>query len=110
MELPLLASAHSLLRFYFAFGCCCPGDLNYRLNLNDQALIYARIDAQDWPYLLSQDQLIAEKAAGNAFKMFKEGTIEFAPTYKYTVSAAWMRLGLREGLLHHCIIAGCSSC
>lgn len=60
------------------------GDLNYRLNLNDQNTIYQRIESADWPYLLANDQLILEKAAGNAFKKFKEGAIEFAPTYKYT--------------------------
>lgn len=59
------------------------GDLNYRLNINDMALVYQRIDVGDWEFLLSHDQLIAEKAAGNAFKKFKEGKIDFAPTYKY---------------------------
>jgi hypothetical protein len=45
--------------------------------------VFQRIDAADWPYLLSHDQLLVEKAAGNAFKRFKEGAIDFAPTYKY---------------------------
>ncbi len=28
-------------------------------------------------------QLVAEKASGNVFKGWKEGTVDFAPTYKY---------------------------
>jgi phosphatidylinositol-bisphosphatase len=59
------------------------GDLNYRLNLNDLEHVYQRIEAQDWPYLLAHDQLLIEKGAGNAFKGFLEGPIDFAPTYKY---------------------------
>lgn len=45
--------------------------------------VYRRIDACDWPGLLAHDQLLAEKGKGNAFKYFKEGTIDFPPTYKY---------------------------
>lgn len=59
------------------------GDLNYRINMNDYALVYQRIDVEDWDGLLAADQLIIEKAAGRAFKQFEEGRIDFAPTYKY---------------------------
>lgn len=59
------------------------GDLNYRININDYALVYQRIDVEDWVGLLQADQLIIEKAAGKAFKNFQEGKIDFAPTYKY---------------------------
>lgn len=45
--------------------------------------VYRRIESCDWPYLLAHDQLLAEKAKGNAFKQFKEGPINWAPTYKY---------------------------
>lgn len=63
------------------------GDLNYRLSLQDLDVIFDRIDQGDFTYLLSHDQLINEKAAGNAFKEWSEGPIRFAPTYKYQPGA-----------------------
>jgi len=46
------------------------GDLNYRLELSDMELVYNRISVQDWKFLADKDQLILEKAAGNAFTEF----------------------------------------
>jgi len=59
------------------------GDLNYRLTITDLDTVYDRIERKDYTYLLAHDQLVNEKAAGNAFKEWNEGTITFAPTYKY---------------------------
>lgn len=59
------------------------GDLNYRINNTDLDLVYQKIKNKDWAYLTKLDQLIVEKANGNAFAPFTEGPINFAPTYKY---------------------------
>ncbi|XP_028798166.1 type I inositol polyphosphate 5-phosphatase 4 isoform X1 [Neltuma alba] len=60
------------------------GDLNYRLSLEGSS---ARrlIVGQDWKALQQFDQLRKEREGG-AFEGWKEGDIEFAPTYKYPAS------------------------
>lgn len=45
--------------------------------------VFQLVEKQNWPKLLAQDQLLIEKAAGNAFANYSEGPITFAPTYKY---------------------------
>eukprot|EP01113_Clastostelium_recurvatum_P035687 TRINITY_DN5001_c0_g1_i4.p1 TRINITY_DN5001_c0_g1~~TRINITY_DN5001_c0_g1_i4.p1 ORF type:complete len:1079 (-),score=249.45 TRINITY_DN5001_c0_g1_i4:68-3304(-) len=61
------------------------GDLNYRIPLaNDQ--IRKMVADKDYEPLLRADQLIAEQAAGRVFQGFKEGPIDFAPTYAYDVN------------------------
>lgn len=61
------------------------GDLNYRLYLEDN---FARhlIRKQDWKALQEYDQLQKELEEGGVFEGWKEGDIEFAPTYKYSSS------------------------
>ncbi|QHN83465.1 hypothetical protein S245_071471 [Arachis hypogaea] len=61
------------------------GDLNYRLYLEDK---HARnlIRKQDWKGLHEFDQLQKELEEGGVFEGWKEGNIEFAPTYKYSSS------------------------
>lgn len=61
------------------------GDLNYRLYLEDS---FARqlIKKQDWEALQGFDQLRKEQEAGGVFQGWREGNIEFAPTYKYSSS------------------------
>ncbi|XP_022970700.1 type IV inositol polyphosphate 5-phosphatase 7-like isoform X1 [Cucurbita maxima] len=61
------------------------GDLNYRLYLEDN---FARqlIKKQDWKALQGFDQLRKEQEAGGVFQGWREGNIEFAPTYKYSSS------------------------
>lgn len=61
------------------------GDLNYRLYLEDS---FARqlIKKQDWEALQEFDQLRKEQEAGGVFQGWREGNIEFAPTYKYSSS------------------------
>ncbi|XP_022956522.1 type I inositol polyphosphate 5-phosphatase 10-like isoform X1 [Cucurbita moschata] len=58
------------------------GDLNYRI-----ALSYLEtrrlMEANHWDELLNKDQLKIERDAGRVFYGWKEGTIYFAPTYKY---------------------------
>ncbi|KAI3871127.1 hypothetical protein MKW98_015027 [Papaver atlanticum] len=60
----------------------CLGDLNYRLAFSggdtDELL-----KNKDWETLLKKDQLMIEQRAGRVFKGWEEGSISFAPTYKY---------------------------
>ncbi|KAK4747404.1 hypothetical protein SAY87_013990 [Trapa incisa] len=58
------------------------GDLNYRVSMVDSDLrkLVAR---KQWNELLNYDQLSKEVQAGGVFEGWKEGTINFAPTYKY---------------------------
>ncbi|XVF14184.1 hypothetical protein REPUB_Repub09cG0035300 [Reevesia pubescens] len=61
------------------------GDLNYRLyNLEDN-LARDLIKKQDWKALQKFDQLRREQEGG-VFQGWREGNIEFAPTYKYSSS------------------------
>ena len=41
------------------------------------------VKKQKYSDLLTCDQLVQEQSAGNVFQEFREGTINFAPTYKY---------------------------
>ncbi|EXB47711.1 Type I inositol-1,4,5-trisphosphate 5-phosphatase CVP2 [Morus notabilis] len=61
------------------------GDLNYRLYLED-SLARQLIKKQDWRALQDFDQLRREQEYGGVFQGWKEGDIEFAPTYKYSQS------------------------
>ncbi|XP_026417721.1 type I inositol polyphosphate 5-phosphatase 8-like [Papaver somniferum] len=58
------------------------GDLNYRLAFpsgdTDELL-----ENKDWETLLKKDQLMIEQSAGRVFEGWEEGSISFAPTYKY---------------------------
>lgn len=58
------------------------GDLNYRLYLEND-LPRELIRKQDWMALQQFDQLRKEQEDG-VFQGWKEGNIEFAPTYKYS--------------------------
>lgn len=61
------------------------GDLNYRLYLED-SLARRLILKQDWRALQEFDQLQREQEDGGVFQGWREGNIEFAPTYKYSTS------------------------
>ncbi|KAF9663615.1 hypothetical protein SADUNF_Sadunf17G0069800 [Salix dunnii] len=61
------------------------GDLNYRL-YQDNILAKEFIKKQDWKALQEFDQLRKELEDGGVFKGWREGNIEFAPTYKYSSS------------------------
>ncbi|CAN6455952.1 unnamed protein product [Victoria cruziana] len=58
------------------------GDLNYRINLS-----YERtrelVSKKEWSMLAESDQLIKELRKGRAFDGWKEGCLDFPPTYKY---------------------------
>ncbi|XP_010255533.1 PREDICTED: type IV inositol polyphosphate 5-phosphatase 7-like [Nelumbo nucifera] len=61
------------------------GDLNYRLCLED-GLARQLIRKQDWRSLQKFDQLRKEQEDGGVFQGWREASIEFAPTYKYSSS------------------------
>ncbi|KAE8730069.1 Type I inositol 1,4,5-trisphosphate 5-phosphatase CVP2 [Hibiscus syriacus] len=57
------------------------GDLNYRISLPEPN-VRLLVDARDWNSLLENDQLRMELMNGE-LKGWHEGSIAFAPTYKY---------------------------
>ncbi|XP_076912010.1 type I inositol polyphosphate 5-phosphatase 8-like [Bidens hawaiensis] len=75
MPQPLTILGHDQI-FWF-------GDLNYRLYLEND-LARELIKKQDWSALQEFDQLRQELGDGGVFQGWKEGNIEFAPTYKYS--------------------------
>lgn len=62
------------------------GDFNYRLNLSYEK---ARklISKKEWSKLIEFDQLVRELRKGRAFDGWSEGTLKFAPTYKYEINS-----------------------
>ncbi|KAK9145156.1 hypothetical protein Sjap_005059 [Stephania japonica] len=62
------------------------GDLNYRLNELD-AKVRKLVAGEQWDVLLSTDQLSKELHSGHVFSGWKEGIIDFPPTYKYELNS-----------------------
>ncbi|KAF9667480.1 hypothetical protein SADUNF_Sadunf15G0027400 [Salix dunnii] len=58
------------------------GDLNYRIYL-PHTTTRSLVQKKEWNTLLERDQLKAELMEGHVFQGWREGMIEFAPTYKY---------------------------
>ncbi|MCD7447913.1 hypothetical protein HAX54_036281 [Datura stramonium] len=61
------------------------GDLNYRINMLD-AVVRKLVARKQWDELLNNDELIKELRSGHVFAGWKEGAINFAPTYKYEIN------------------------
>ncbi|ESW25026.1 hypothetical protein PHAVU_003G001800 [Phaseolus vulgaris] len=72
------------------------GDLNYRISLPEETTRLL-VENEDWDSLLEYDQLMMEVTSGNMLKGWHEGTIKFAPTYKYCPSS-----DLYYGCCYHC--------
>ncbi|EPS63921.1 inositol-1,4,5-triphosphate-5-phosphatase, partial [Genlisea aurea] len=62
------------------------GDLNYRINMPD-AEIRKLVHERQWDKLLDSDQLLNELRNGSVFHGWREGKINFAPTYKYQMNS-----------------------
>ncbi|KAI3453423.1 hypothetical protein Pfo_010086 [Paulownia fortunei] len=62
------------------------GDLNYRINMLDTE-VRKLVDKKQWAELLNNDQLSQELRDGHVFDGWKEGMINFAPTYKYEINS-----------------------
>jgi len=63
----------------YVFWC---GDFNYRIDLPN-AEVKSLVKEKRWPELRASDQLSVQKAESKIFQHFREGPINFAPTYKY---------------------------
>lgn len=62
------------------------GDMNYRLNMLDSKVRFL-VAREDWTALLVKDQLKKELLRGHTFDGWHEGSISFAPTYKYELDS-----------------------
>ncbi|XP_043717318.1 type I inositol polyphosphate 5-phosphatase 2-like [Telopea speciosissima] len=62
------------------------GDLNYRLNMLD-AEVRKLVAKKQWNELINSDQLSKELRSGHVFDGWKEGVINFPPTYKYELNS-----------------------
>eukprot|EP00241_Pyramimonas_parkeae_P005790 CAMPEP_0114241740 /NCGR_PEP_ID=MMETSP0058-20121206/9792_1 /TAXON_ID=36894 /ORGANISM="Pyramimonas parkeae, CCMP726" /LENGTH=387 /DNA_ID=CAMNT_0001354283 /DNA_START=947 /DNA_END=2110 /DNA_ORIENTATION=+ len=58
------------------------GDLNYRVESNRKAADFM-IKEGMLEVMRANDQLLKEMQRGNVFKQYKEGMLDFPPTYKY---------------------------
>lgn len=58
------------------------GDFNYRISLNGDE-VKNKIKTCNFEYLYLHDQLIQQRIAKKVFVDYKEGVLNFAPTYKY---------------------------
>lgn len=54
------------------------GDLNYRINLDDD-LVRKMAEEKKWSEMLQSDQLNEDIRSGESFAGFQEGKIEFPP-------------------------------
>ncbi|CAH2078709.1 unnamed protein product [Thlaspi arvense] len=73
------------------------GDLNYRLNMSDSE-VRKLVAQKRWDELKNSDQLIRELRRGHVFDGWREGPIQFPPTYKYEFdSDRYAGENLREG-------------
>ncbi|KAF0754717.1 inositol polyphosphate 5-phosphatase OCRL-1 [Aphis craccivora] len=59
------------------------GDLNYRITEMDAISVKDLVRKNNFKTVLEADQLKQQHRAGNVFKGYKEGSINFLPTYKY---------------------------
>ncbi|KAH8513949.1 hypothetical protein H0E87_006984, partial [Populus deltoides] len=62
------------------------GDLNYRLNMLDTE-VRKLVAMKQWDELINSDQLSKELCGGRVFEGWKEGAINFPPTYKYEINS-----------------------
>lgn len=62
------------------------GDLNYRISMLDSE-VRKLVAQKKWNELLNYDQLSNELRVGHVFDGWKEGLINFAPTYKYEINS-----------------------
>ncbi|KAL4590946.1 hypothetical protein LXL04_003893 [Taraxacum kok-saghyz] len=63
------------------------GDLNYRINMTD-ADVREFVSLKRWEKLLCHDELCKVLKNGCIFRGWKEGVINFPPTYKYEFNSA----------------------
>jgi hypothetical protein len=76
----------SLLIWYMCSNIIWLGDLNYRLAAGYDE-IHELLKNNNLKALLEKDQLRMEQNAGRIFEGWNEGSIYFAPTYKYLMNS-----------------------
>lgn len=62
------------------------GDFNYRLTI-PRVQVEHFVRNEDYETLIHHDQLTTEHRGGRVFAEFNEGSIKFAPTYKYDIGS-----------------------
>ncbi|XP_004511772.1 type I inositol polyphosphate 5-phosphatase 2-like [Cicer arietinum] len=62
------------------------GDLNYRISMLDSE-VRKLVALKKWDELMNYDQLSNELRVGRVFDGWKEGLINFPPTYKYEINS-----------------------
>jgi len=62
---------------------CWVGDINFRVNLDRNAILKL-LEEKKYNEILEHDQLYIARREGLAFTGYIEGTVNFPPTYKYT--------------------------
>lgn len=73
------------------------GDQNYRLNISD-AEVRELVAVERWDELMKFDQLSNELRKGHIFDGWREGHINFPPTYKYEINSnRYVGENAREG-------------
>ncbi|XP_027334962.1 type I inositol polyphosphate 5-phosphatase 2-like isoform X2 [Abrus precatorius] len=73
------------------------GDLNYRINMMDGE-VRKLVAQKKWDELMNYDQLSNELRGGHVFDGWKEGLINFPPTYKYEFNSdKYIGENLKEG-------------
>ncbi|XP_065056626.1 phosphatidylinositol 3,4,5-trisphosphate 5-phosphatase 2A-like isoform X1 [Rhopilema esculentum] len=72
------------------------GDLNYRVQSLEIVKVIKLVMVNDLDTLLKHDQLLQEKAAGNAFFGFDEEKITFRPTYRFKAGSHNMYIWLKK--------------
>ncbi|CAN6478914.1 unnamed protein product [Victoria cruziana] len=91
MDLPRTIQSHDRIVWL--------GDLNYRISLPESET-RSLVERQEWETLHENDQLRVELCEGGVFEGWQEGTIDFAPTYKYSPDSdqyyGWQQSGVRE--------------
>ncbi|XP_067867248.1 type II inositol 1,4,5-trisphosphate 5-phosphatase isoform X3 [Heterodontus francisci] len=63
------------------------GDLNYRICHPEVEVIKKLIAAKDYKHLIKYDQLTKQMEESGVFRGFKEGELNFQPTYKYDIGS-----------------------
>jgi len=70
---------------------CWVGDINFRVNLDRNAILKL-LEEKKYNEILEHDQLYIARREGLAFTGYTEGTVNFPPTYKYTRGADTLNL------------------
>ncbi|GAU24806.1 hypothetical protein TSUD_157190 [Trifolium subterraneum] len=86
IDQPQTISSHDQI-FWF-------GDLNYRINMSDRE-VRKLISLRKWDELMDYDQLSNELCNGHVFEGWKEGLINFPPTYKCD-RILWLGNGIKQ--------------